>query len=483
MNAPLRRLAAVVVLLFASLFASSTFIQFVDAKSLDNRPDNRRTVLKEFARQRGAIVVAGQEVARSVPSSDQYKYQRAYPGGPLYSLLTGFYSVFFGQTGVESAESELLAGTADQLFYRRISDLLTGRQPQGATVELTIDPQLQKIAWDALGNQRGAVVALDPKTGNILAMVSKPSYDANLLAGHDQAKVTAARTALLADPNRPMDNRAIGALYPPGSTFKLITAAAALSAGKVTPDSQIPGPATVQLPQSRSTLSNDTGAPCGPGGTSTLTQALTDSCNTSFALLGQSVGADALRKQADAFGFDDDALRIPLKVAASRFPAAPDAAQTELSSIGQFDVAASPLQMAMVSSAIANGGVLMQPNLIARVRSADLKVIQTSHPKEMSRPISGDVADQLRTMMLSVVTSGTGTRAQIDGVDVAGKTGTAQSAVGRPPHAWFTAFASGKGRDIAVAVVVEYGGKAGNEAFGGTVAAPIARKVMEAVVR
>ncbi|HEY6798709.1 MAG TPA: penicillin-binding transpeptidase domain-containing protein [Kineosporiaceae bacterium] len=484
MNAPLRRLAAVVVMLFASLFASSTFIQFFDAGALNKRPDNVRTLYKEFGRQRGPIVVAGQEVARSVPSNDRYKYLRSYSGGELYAPITGFYSVKYGETGIESTESDLLAGTADQLFYRRVSDLLTGRQPQGATVELTIDPKLQKIAWDAMGDQRGAVVALDPKTGNILAMVSKPSFDANLLAGHDSTKVTAARQQLLDDPNRPMDNRALGALYPPGSTFKLITAAAALAQGNLTPDSQIPGPASVQLPLSNRRLANDTNAPCGGGDQSTLTQALTQSCNTSFALLGQSVGADALRKQAEAFGFDSDQLRIPLRVARSTFPTAPDAAQTELSSIGQFDVAATPLQMAMVSAAIANDGVLMKPNLVARVRSADnLDVIQSATPNELGRPISSQVAGELRTMMLSVVTSGTGTAAQIDGVDVAGKTGTAQSAEGKPPHAWFTAFASGNGRNIAIAVVVEYGGKAGNEAFGGTVAAPIARKVMEAVVR
>jgi peptidoglycan glycosyltransferase len=418
-----------------------------------------------------------------VPSQDRYKYQRTYPGGALYTPVTGFYSVVYGETGIESAEGDLLAGTSDQLFYRRISDLLTGQQPQGATVELTIDPTLQKIAWDALGDQRGAVVALDPKTGNVLAMVSKPSYDATLLAGHDGAQVTKNRQRLLDDPNRPLDNRAIaGRLYPPGSTFKLITAAAALSTGRYRADSEVPGPASIQLPQSTNRLPNDDGQPCGPGDQSTLTEALTRSCNTTFALLGQQVGADALRKQADAFGFDQ-ALRIPLTVTPSVFPATLDQAHLAQSSIGQFDVRTNPLEMAMVSAAIANGGVLMKPNLVARVRSADLEVIQTTTPAELSRPISSEVASQLRTMMLSVVTSGTGTAAQIDGVDVAGKTGTAQSSPGNPPHAWFTSFASGNGRDIAVAVVVEDGGKAGNEAFGGTVAAPIARKVMEAVVR
>lgn len=485
MNNPLRRLSGLVVLLFATLFASTTFIQFVSADSLNNRPGNARTLYKEYGRQRGPIVVAGQEVARSVPSTDRYQYQRTYPGGALYAPVTGSYSVVFGETGMESAAGGLLAGTADQLFYRRISDLLTGRQPQGATVELTLDPKLQKIAYDALGNQRGAVAALDPKTGNVLALVSKPSYDPDLLAGHDSKKVTAARRQLLDDDERPLENRAIsGRLYPPGSTFKLITAAAALETGRYTPDSALDGPAELELPQAVKKLPNDDRRPCDPGGgaTSTMTVALSRSCNTSFGKLGLDLGQDALRAQAEKFGFGRS-LRIPLPVTASSFPTNLDPPQLAYSAIGQFDVRVTPLQMAMVSAAIANGGVLMKPTVVARVRSADLKVVETTAPTEQARPISRQVAEELRTMMLAVVQNGTGTRAQIDGVDVAGKTGTAESAAGRPPHAWFTAFASGRGGDIAVAVVVEDGGKLGDEAFGGTVAAPIAKKVMEAVVR
>jgi peptidoglycan glycosyltransferase len=480
MNGPLRRLAGVVVLLFATLFASTTFVQFADADSLNSRPGNARTLYKEYGRQRGPIVVAGQEVARSVPSKDRYQYQRTYPGGPMYSPVTGFFSVVYGETGTEAAQGDLLAGTADQLFYRRISDLFTGRQPQGATVELTIDPKLQKIAYDELGDQRGAVVALDPKTGDVLAMVSKPSYDANQLAGHDTAKVTAARQKLLADPNRPLDDRAIaGRLYPPGSTFKLITAAAALSTGRYTADSVLPGPAQLTLPQTSVKLPNDDNQPCGPGDKSTMTDALRRSCNTTFGGLGMAIGQDAIREQAAKFGFGEQ-LKIPLTVTPSIFPATLTPPQVAQSAIGQFDVRVSPLQVAMVSAAIANGGTLMKPNLVARVRSADLEVISTPTPVELGRPISRNVADQLRTMMLAVVQNGTGTAAQIDGVDVAGKTGTAQSAPGQPPHAWFTSFASVGDRNIAVAVVVEDGGKLGDEAFGGTVAAPIARQVMEA---
>jgi peptidoglycan glycosyltransferase len=378
---------------------------------------------------------------------------------------------------------DLLAGTADQLFYRRISDLLTGRQPQGATVELTIDPQLQKIAYNALGDQRGAVVALDPKTGNVLALVSKPSFNADLLAAHDSKKVTAARQKLLDDDARPLDNRAIaGRLYPPGSTFKLITAAAALSSGKYDADSILPGPASISLPQTTVKLANDDKRPCGAGDKVSFTDAMRISCNTAFASVGMELGQEALRKEAEKFGFGQS-LRIPLPVTPSVFPAELSPPQVAQAAIGQFDVRVSPLQIAMVSAAIANGGTLMKPNLVARVRSADLEVISTPTPVELSRPISRAAADQLRTMMLAVVQNGTGTRAQIDGVDVAGKTGTAESAPGEPPHAWFTGFASGRGGDVAVAVVVEDGGRLGDEAFGGTVAAPIARQVMEAVVR
>lgn len=483
MNGPLRRLSSVVVLLFAALFASSTFIQFVDADALNNRPGNARTLYKEYSRQRGPIVVAGQEVARSVPSRDDYKFQRTYPGGAIYAPVTGFYSVIYGETGMESAAGDLLAGTADQLFYRRISDLLTGRQPQGATVELTIDPKLQRIAWDALGSQRGAVVALDPKTGNVLAMVSKPSYDPTPLASHSETAAKTARQKLLDDDTRPLDNRAIGGrLYPPASTFKLITAAAALSSGRYTLDSVLDGPAQITLPGTTTALANDDRRACGGGNKVSFTDAMRISCNTAFASLGMSLGQDVVREQAEKFGFGQS-LRIPMPVTPSTFPADLNAPQLAQSSIGQFEVRASPLQMAMVSAAIANGGTLMKPNLVARVRSADFQVVSAPPPVELSRPVSRQVADDLRTMMLAVVQNGTGTKAQIDGVDVAGKTGTAQSAPGRPPHAWFTSFASGRGGDVAVAVVVEDGGKLGDEAFGGTVAAPIARKVMEAVVR
>ena len=484
MNGPLRRLAAVVAVLFAALMIGDTWVQFVSADSLNARPGNARSLYKEYGRERGPLLVAGDAVAESIKVEDPYGYLRTYPGGAMYSHLTGFFSVVYGSTGMESASGDVLSGTADQQFYRRIGDLLTGERPQGASIELTINPKLQQTAWDALGDQRGALVALDPRTGDVLALVSKPGYDPDLLAGHDAAKVRAARTKLLADRTRPLENRAIASqLYPPGSVFKLVTAAAALSSGRFTPQSQLDGPAALKLPQSSASLPNDFSGACGPGGKISLADALRISCNTAFGSLGIALGDEALRAQSEKFGFGQD-LRIPLKVTPSTFPSSVDDAQTALSAIGQYDDRVTPLQVAMVSAAIANQGVLMRPNLIRTVRNgSNFEVIDRPQPERFGEPITAQVAADLTGMMTEVVESGTGRRAQIDGVKVAGKTGTAQNGEGRPPLAWFTAFAPADNPQIAIAVVVEDGGSLGDAASGGRVAAPIAREVIAAAVR
>lgn len=483
MNTPLRRLALVVGVLFASLLASATWVQFIDAGNLEEQPGNARTLYKEFGRERGPLVVAGEPVAQSRPVDDEYRFLRSYPGGRMYSAITGYYSIVFGATGMESASGDLLAGTADQLFYRRIGDMLTGGEPKGASVELTINARAQEEAWEGLAGSRGAVVALNPQTGNILAMVSKPGFDPDQLASHDAAAVRDARERLLADDGRPLDNRAIASRgYPPGSVFKLVTAAAALESGRWTPDSQIEGSAVLDLPQTSATLPNSTGGACGPNNKVSLADALKISCNTAFGWLGLELGDDALREQAVKFGFAQD-LRVPLRVTPSRFPEEANPPQTAQSAIGQFDVRVTPLQIAMVSAAIANDGVSVRPNLVSRVRSQDdLEVIEQPRPEELGRAVSGDVADQLTSMMEGVVDGGTGSNAQIQGVRVAGKTGTAQQGEGRPPHAWFTAFAPADDPQVAVAVVVEDGGGLGDAASGGRLAAPIARDVIEAVL-
>ena len=482
MNQPLRRLATVVVVMFVVLIGGVSWVQFVQASALNNDPRNVRTLYREYGKPRGPIVVAGQAIASSTPSDDAFGYQRSYANGPLYSSVTGFYSVVNGASGLESAENGVLTGSADSLFLTRLQDLITGKQPLGSSVELTINPAAQQAAWDALGDQRGAVVAIDPTTGAILAMVSKPGYDPNVLASHDTAAAGAAYKELLAADGNPLLNTAIKETYAPGSTFKLITAAAALESGRYAADTSIPSPTVLPLPQTSATITNFGGEKCGDGTSSTLADALRISCNTAFAQLGMDLGQDALAAQAKKFGFDNDGLTIPMPVTKSAFPPGLDAPQTAQSAIGQFSVRVTPLQMAMVAAAIANGGQLMEPYLVQTVRTADLDVVSKASPSVLSTAVSPTTATALRDMMIGVVENGTGTAAKIPGIQVAGKTGTAQTTDNSAPHAWFTAFAPADAPRVAVAVIVEHGGTLGNEATGGRVAAPIAKAVMQAVL-
>lgn len=481
MNTPLRRLSTVVMAMFLALMVATTLVQYVQAPRLNNDNRNVRTLYAEYNNYRGGIIVDGKAIAYSRPVEDSFGFQRRYTDGDLYAPVTGFYSVVYGRSGIEKYANDILTGTADTLFWSRMQDLITGRQQQGSSVELTIDAKVQQAAWDALGDQKGAVVAIDPQTGAILAMVSKPSYDPSLLAAHSTTKVNRAYTQLLGNEGDPLVNRTIaGDTYPPGSVFKLVVAAAALQEKGLTPDSEVASPRTLKLPLSSASIENYGGESCGADRI-TLTRALTISCNTAFAQLGLDLGADTLRAQAEAFGFDS-ALSVPMPVTPSRYPANPDLPQTALSAIGQQDVRVTPLQVALITAAIANGGHQMQPYLVQTVRSPDLTVVSTTKPRELRTPITAATADALRQMMLEVVRTGTGRPAQISGVDVAGKTGTAQTTPGADPHAWFTAFAPASNPRVAVAVVVEHGGSLGSEATGGRVAAPIARAVIEAVL-
>lgn len=483
MNNPIRRLALLAATMFAVLLVSTSIIQFFQASDLRNRPGNTRTLLATYAQPRGSLLVGGEEVASSQPVDDQYKYQRVYPQGRLYAHSTGYFSLLYGAGGgLEYAANDLLTGEAGQLFYRRLGDLITGQTPSGATLELTIDPLAQRAADRALGDRRGAVVALDPTTGAILAMVSHPSYDPNSLSTHNSEKVSQAWKRLTEDSSRPTVNRAIGGdLYPPGSTFKLITAAAALESGNYNADSRLPGPAELPLPGSTSTLPNASGQACD-GGEVSLQRALQMSCNTAFGWLGQQLGGDAMRQQAAKFGFGTE-IDIPIPVTASTVPTGTNQAQDIQVAIGQYDVRSTPMQMAMVAAAIANKGTVMKPYLIAKTRGADLEVIDETRPDRLGEAMSRSNAEAMTQMMTTVVEGGTGRRAQISGISVAGKTGTAEHGEGRAPHAWFTSFAPADDPKVAVAVVVEDGGVAGSEGGGGQVSAPIAREVMEAVIK
>lgn len=489
MNGPIRRLGVIAALMFFSLLASSTYIMFFQAPELHDRSDNRRSLLASYDRERGQILVNGNPIARSTPSSDELRWLRQYPQGSLYSHVTGYYSfVYSGGGGLEGSADDLLSGTAEQLFYRRITQLVSGKQAAGASLELTIDPAAQKAADDALGAHRGAVVAVDPRTGAILAMVSHPDYDPNVLASHNTTSVQKAWKSLTGDASNPVVNRSIsGNLYPPGSVFKIVTAAAALSSGKYTTETQIDAPAALKLPNSTTTLPNWQRATCTGSDKVTLLEALETSCNSAFGTIGIDLGGDALRDQAQKFGFGDR-ITVPMPVTASSVPSGMDGAQAAQASIGQYDVRVTPLQVAMVSAAIANKGVVMKPYLVKNVLDDNLKVLQKTNPEQLSQAVSPEIADQIAQMMKAVVDGprGTGKNGAIAGVEVAGKTGTAQQGGGRTPHAWYTAYAPMNAADdqpqVAVAVVVEGGGSAGQETGGNKVAAPIAKKVMEAVV-
>ncbi|MGO4254951.1 peptidoglycan D,D-transpeptidase FtsI family protein [Marmoricola sp. RAF53] len=497
MNRPIRNVAIACLVLFLALLINATYLQYWqadDLTSLAKHPDNRRVLNAQFSQHRGAIVVKGRPIAESKKSDDQYKYQRIYPTGRQYAQLSGFFSRDWGVAATEASQNEVLSGDDPKLFVNRVIDLLRNQAPKGGSVSLTINRAAQQAAYDgirALGeNTQGAVVALEPATGKVLAMLSSPTYDPNRLATHDFTAAAHAYQRLLANPLRPLDNRAIEETLPPGSTFKLVTAAAALESGKYTPKSLVPGGRVLDLPQTSKDLINENGRSCG-GDKITLTRALEVSCNVAFGSVGLDLGADALTEQADKFGWGqryfndlDDSLT---RQAVSRMTAPGqteiDRPQTALSAIGQSNVAATPLQMAMVAAGIANGGKLMVPYLFDEIRSADLEVVDKTDPKVLNADaVSPATAKELTDMMVSVVDRGTATTAQIPGVKVAGKTGTAQSAPSRPPYAWFVSFAPADNPTVAVAVLVQDAGVDRDAISGSGLAAPIAKAVMEAVL-
>jgi len=493
MDRLIRRLGGAMLALFVLLLAQVTYIQVVASQRLADNPANAtRQLIAEYRVDRGKIVAADgrTELALSRKSPGELKYQRHYPQGSLYADLTGYYSIIFGRSELEQSYNTYLSGDAPELIPQTLIDQVLGRPKRGATVVTTIDPAIQRAAAQALGNLPGGVVAIDPHTGDVKAIVANPSYDPNELASQDPKQVRAAWDRLTSDPDKPLVSRAIDELYPPGSTFKLVTAAAALENG-FGPGSTWPNPPVLDLPQTTATLENFGGEHCLGGASQlTLAQALTVSCNVVFGQVGLRLGAAKLAAQAHAFGFatDSSSGAVPFDIPfqegvfpdasyfADRLPA------VALSAIGQDNVAANPMQMALVASAIANGGSEMRPRLVSEIRDSSGQVVKTFAPEVFGQPISSQTAIQLTQMMVSVVQSGTGTVAQIPGIEVAGKTGTAQHGEGLAPHAWFVSFAPAQNPKIAVAVIVLDGGSLGSDATGGVVAAPIAKAVMEAAL-
>lgn len=482
MRRPIRRVSTLLLIMFVGLFASSTMIQAVQADALHDDARNDRTLRDSFAVERGSIVVDGVQVALSTPSDDEYEWQRQYPMGPLYASVTGYNTLGQGNTGIEGAMNDELTGTANSQFLDQIIATITGQDPAGSSVDLTISSAAQQAAADALGDREGAVVALDTETGDVLAMYSSPTFDPNAFALHNISAVTDTYNQLIADPAQPLQNRAIsGDLYYPGSVFKVLVLAAALESGRFDLDSEFPNPETLTLTGSTAEVRNASRTTCGPGETVTLETALILSCNIPFALLGEQLGEEAIAEQAAAFGYGQG-LEIPLSVTPSTYPSDLEPSEVQLTSFGQYDVRVTPLQIAMTTAAIANDGTLMRPNMIDRVLAPNLDVIDDPEPTILGNPISSGTAAEMRAAMELAVSEGLATNAQIPGVTVGGKTGTAETGENNEPfNLWFTGYGELDDRSVAVAVVVvpdeNIVGDTSN-----VIAAPIGRAVIEAVL-
>jgi peptidoglycan glycosyltransferase len=481
MNRAIRRVGIATIILVLVLVGQLTYLQVFHADSLADDPRNVRAAIRDFSRPRGEIVTAdGQVVARSVETDDELKFQREYPLGATFAQISGYQSFVYGNTGVEQTYNDDLIGRNAELQLRNIGDVLIGKETTGNVV-LGVRADLQQAARDALREQRGSVVVLNPKTGLVEAMYSNPSYDPQPFAGHDTEAVTTYGELLQADPNKPDLPRAYREIFPPGSTFKVVTTTVGLETGTTSPDQVYPSVASIRLPLSNSELFNFGRSSCG----GTLFQSFTRSCNTTFARLGLDLGEQFPPGMAKFGIYAEPPLDVAPGAVESTGPTpgtfSTDAPRYALAGIGQGDVATTPLQMALVAAAIANNGVIMQPHVADRITDQDDDVIRRITPKAWMTATDPATAQTVKEMMLSVVRSGTGTAAQIPGVDVAGKTGTAQNETGAP-HAWFIAFAPAEDPQVAVAVMVEHGGDFGDEATGGEVAAPIAAELIRLVL-
>ncbi|WP_055588072.1 penicillin-binding transpeptidase domain-containing protein [Peterkaempfera griseoplana] len=464
-----------------ALLVQATLVQVLRAGRYDASPANRRATVERYARPRGDILVDGRRITGSRATGRMLKYRRTYTDGPLYAAVTGYSSQIYGNSLLEGVEDGVLSGTDPRLAGFAPWSALTRRPQPGGNVVTTIDAAAQRAALKAMDGKRGAVAAVEPATGRVLALVSTPSYDPGSFAGSSDAD-RRAWGRLQADPLQPMLNRALRQTYPPGSTFKVVTAAAALTAG-ADPDAPTDTPEPLRLPNSDRELTNE-----APGCLdATLRFALIRSCNTVYAKVGVEAGLDRMVRQAEAFGFNDPHLTIPVGVAGSVFDTRMDPARLALSSIGQYDTRATPLQMAMVAAGVANGGRIMRPRLVDRLTRSDGTAVALLSEKAYRQAVDARVAAELRSMMEGVVAEGTGTNAQIPGAVVGGKTGTAQNGLENrgTPYAWFIGYA---GRDgaapaVALAVVIEDSDAGRADISGGGLAAPVARAVMEAVLK
>jgi penicillin-binding protein A len=485
-NRALRRISIAVLVMFVLLLINVNYLQGFAPASLATKPNNARAFEAQFQYQRGSILTSdGVTIAESTPSSDVYKFQRKYPHGAEYAPVTG-YDTLYSETGIEYYENSVLNGSDSSLTVRNFIDLLTGKPRKGANVTLTINARAQNAAWNALaadsGGKPGAVVALNPQTGAILAMVSFPSYDPNALATHSSKQLIAADNALLRQAGNPLLNRAINFTWPPGSTFKIVTSSAYLTRNPAsTPQTNVNSPTQLKLPQTTHVLTNNDGEVCGNGsGQAALLTAFAQSCDTTFGSIGMTLTAPTLNNFAGLFGMNSKTLRIPMPVTQSNYVIPPSQALTAFSAIGQFSDTVTPLQEAMFAASIANGGKLMTPYLVKQVTASDLSTVETHQPTQLSQAVSPTVATDLGQMMLAVVQDSDGTANAYNtaavGFTMAGKTGTAQNGVNNTGlnDAVFTCYAPYDNPQIAVGVIIQGGG------YGATAAAPIAVQVIKA---
>jgi len=503
MNTPLRRVGIAMMVLTLLLMANITYTQVIDASTYQSDPHNKRQVELQLSQQRGQILASdGTVLANSQPTNDSLKYQRMYPNGPMYSGVTGYFSVGSGPHGMEFAENSILTGSDDRLAIRRLSDLITGRTPAGGNVELTIDPKIQQAAYNYMTQHgfTGAAVAIQPSTGQILAMVSVPSYDPNALASHDSTAATNAYNAL--NPNSPVSpllNQAANAAYQPGSTFKLVVATAALMNGVDDENTaNLPGQGAITLPGTNTLLHNFDGESCGGNsGQVTMKDAIAHSCNTAFATLAGRVGASALAAQAARFGFGQTDLSIPLGVSASCVGPNNNGNCMSIqngtpglyqSGIGQQSVQETPLQNAMIAAAIANGGVLMQPQLVKKLLAPDLSSVQDFSAQTLNDNVMSSSVAATMTDMMEASETNSGTLCKNNSITIASKTGTAEHGndpKNTQPFGWYDAFvpgANGNPSPIAVSVVVTSGGNLDAATVGAKVAGPVGRAMINAAM-
>ncbi|MER5550315.1 penicillin-binding protein 2 [Streptomyces sp. NPDC002793] len=492
MNRPLRHIAIFCGLLMLALLVRANWLQYAESEELATHEHNRRVKITQFATPRGDIIVGGKAItgSKAVEGTD-FKYQRTFKQGAMYAPVTGYASQAQGMSLLENTYDTILSGQDERFAFRHAKDILTGEERRGGDVITTIDPKAQEAAYKGLTDldARGAVVALDPATGKVLALVSTPSYDPSVFAGNS-FKEGDKFQALVDNKGKPLANRPLRETFPPGSTFKILTAAAALEHGVVSDvDARTDAVSPYPLPLSSSKISSEAGdQTCNKASMKTAMQY---SCNNVFLDAALKVGDEGMRETAEKFGFNEDVYSDAfgdMLATKSLYPQELDKPGTALTGMGQGSLTSTPMQMAMVTAALANGGKLMQPYLVDELRGPDLSTLEKHEPELKSQAVSEETAKKVQEMMEFTAKEGSAKRALIDGVTVGGKTGTAQrgdDVSKEVPYGWFVSYGKkSDGQAVAVAVFIDPTAMdiSRSDISGGGLGGPIAREVMKAAL-